>query len=134
MEHERGGIDRLVSNRRLYLDAVSSMTDRQRSDARIRQTFASLESGYRIGRHMVLREVLGQAPKGFSAVTKTWCTEFEQRVAEFCVGIAGADAMLANRVSRGVGYAPAYSIMGGTTLILRNIVGERLLGLPKDPR
>ena len=134
MEHERGGIDRLVSNRRLYLDAVSSMTGRQRSDARIRQTFASLESGYRIGRNMVLREVLGQAPKGFSAVTKTWCTEFEQRVAEFCVDIAGADAMLANRVSRGVGYAPAYSIMGGTTLILRNIVGERLLGLPKDPR
>ncbi len=41
-------------------------------------------SGYRIGRHLVLREVLGQAPAGFSAATKTFCTEFEQRVADFC--------------------------------------------------
>jgi hypothetical protein len=52
------------------------------SDALLRQDLAALETGYRIGRHMVLREVTGSAPKGFSAVTKTWCTEFEQRVAE----------------------------------------------------
>jgi alkylation response protein AidB-like acyl-CoA dehydrogenase len=36
-------------------------------------------------------------------------------------------------VSRGLCYAPAYTVMGGTTSILRNIVGERLLGLPKEP-
>jgi len=62
------------------------------------------------------------------------CTEFEQRVADFCVQVAGADAMLAGRVARGACYAPAYTIMGGTTLILRNILGERMLGLPREPR
>ena len=47
MEHERGGIDRLVSNRRLYLDAVEHA---DRGDPLIRQEFAALESGYRICR------------------------------------------------------------------------------------
>jgi alkylation response protein AidB-like acyl-CoA dehydrogenase len=131
MEHERGGIDRLVSNRALFEDA------RRRADGadpRVRQDLARLETGYRIGRHLVLREVLGQAPKGFSAVTKTFCTEFEQEVAAFAARVAGPDAMVAGRVARGSCYAPAYTIMGGTTLILRNIMGERILGLPREPR
>jgi len=131
MEHERGGIDRLVSNRALY-DDLLPLADRD--DPIVRQAVADLETGYRIGRLLVLREVLGQAPKGFSAATKTFCTEFEQRVADFCVRVAGADALVWDRVARNLCYAPAYTIMGGTTLILRNILGERLLGLPKEPR
>ena len=131
MEHERGGIDRLVSNRRLYLDVVGAV---HHDDPLVRQEVAALESGYRIGRLMVLREVLGQAPPGYSAVTKTFCTEFEQRVADLCARVAGADALLWDRVARNVCYSPAYTIMGGTTSILRNIVGERVLGLPREPR
>ena len=62
----------------------------------------------------------GQAPKGFSAATKTFCTELEQRIAGFCAAAVGPAAMLAEpglpqRVSRHVAYAPAYTIMGGTT-------------------
>jgi alkylation response protein AidB-like acyl-CoA dehydrogenase len=131
MEHERGGIDRLLSNRALF-EAVAPRADR--ADPLVRQELAALETGYRIGRHLVLREVLGQAPKGFSAVTKTFCTEFEQRVATFCARVAGPEATLAGRVARNLCYAPAYTVMGGTTLILRNIIGERLLGLPREPR
>ena len=140
MEHERGGIDRLVSNRALYLD-VLPLADR--SDPLVRQEIARLETGYRLGRLMVLREVLGQAPPGYSAATKTFCTEHEQRVADFCTRVLGAAATLwtgegtdplAARTSRGVCYAPGYTIMGGTTQILRNILGERVLGLPREPR
>lgn len=134
MEHERGGIDRLVSNRRLYLDAVESLDALASSRPLLRQELARLETGYAIGRHLVLREVLGQAPAGFSAATKTFCTEFEQRVAAFCGRVAGPEAMVWNRVSRNLCYAPAYTIMGGTTNILRNILAERLLGLPREPR
>lgn len=133
MEHERGGIDRLLSNRMLYRDCLA-LADV--SDARVRQEVASLETGYRIGRHLVLREVLGQAPRQFSAATKTFCTEFEQRVAAFCGSVLGPFAQLAEpglpgRVARNLAYAPAYTIMGGTTQILRSIIGERVLGLPR---
>jgi alkylation response protein AidB-like acyl-CoA dehydrogenase len=140
MEHERGGIDRLVSNRALY-DDVLAVADT--SDPRVRQEIARIESGYRIGRLMVLREVLGQAPQGFSAATKTFCTELEQRVAVLCVRLLGPEALLWDgphtsplgaRASRGICYAPGYTIMGGTTQILRNILGERVLGLPREPR
>jgi alkylation response protein AidB-like acyl-CoA dehydrogenase len=134
MEHERGGIDRLVSNHRLYLDARSRLLREHRVDPLLEQQMARIETGYRIGRLMVLREVLAQAPPGWSAVTKTWCTELEQQVAELCVQVAGAEALLWGRVARGICYAPAYTLMGGTTQILRNIIGERMLGLPREPR
>ena len=131
MEHERGGIDRLVSNRRLYLDVLAQCPP---VSPLLRDEFARLESDYRIGRLMVLREVMGQAPPGFSAATKTFCTEFEQRVAEFCGRAVGPAAMCSGRVARNIVYAPAYTIMGGTTNILRNILAERMLGLPREPR
>jgi alkylation response protein AidB-like acyl-CoA dehydrogenase len=139
MEHERGGIDRLVSNRRLLLDCLP-LADT--ASPPVRQEIAALESRYRIGRDLVLREVLGQAPRSFSAATKTFCTEYEQRVAAFCAAVLGVAAQawstgdgdaadLPERVARGVVYAPAYTLMGGTTQVLRNIIGERLLGLPR---
>ena len=131
MEHERGGIDRLVSNRALYVEARAHADV---DDPLVRQEIAAIETHYRIGRLLVLREMLGQAPKGFSAATKTICTEHEQRVAQFCGRVAGAQTMLWNRVSRNICYSPAYTIMGGTTQILRNILGERVLGLPREPR
>jgi alkylation response protein AidB-like acyl-CoA dehydrogenase len=131
LEHERGGIDRLASNARLYRVAKERA---DASDPLIRQEIASLEIGYRIGRILVSREVLGQAPRGFSAATKTFCTEHEQRVASFVARVLGPEAMMQSYLSQGIVYAPAYTIMGGTAHVLRNILGERVLGLPKEPR
>lgn len=137
MEHERGGIDRLVSNRLMYDNLLrSGLLDT--NDPVVRQELAAIETSYWIGRQLVLREVTGQAPAGFSALTKTICTEFEVRLASFAARAIGADAMLldpdgglTSRIARGVCYAPAYTLMGGTTQILRNILAERILGLPR---
>ncbi|HWC67483.1 MAG TPA: acyl-CoA dehydrogenase family protein [Acidimicrobiales bacterium] len=130
LEHERGGIDRLLSNHALYLDA------RERADtgdALVRQRMARLETGYRLGRLLVLRETLQQAPRGFSAATKTFCTEHEQAVAEFAAAVFGPDLTVWGAAARAYCYSPAYTIMGGTSNVLRNILGERLLGLPREP-
>jgi alkylation response protein AidB-like acyl-CoA dehydrogenase len=131
LEHERGGIDRLVSNHALFAMAVERA---DRSDPRVRQEIAMLESNYRIGRILVTREVLGQAPKGFSAATKCFCTEHELQVADFVARTFGAEATIWSDVVHGLLYAPGYTIMGGTSNIMRNILGERVLGLPREPR
>jgi alkylation response protein AidB-like acyl-CoA dehydrogenase len=130
LEHERGGIDRLISNRALYLDTLPRADV---SDPLVRQEIAAIEAGYRIGRLLVIRGVLGQAPQGTAAITKTFGTELEQRIADFCTRVLGPEATLWNRWSRSVCYAPAYTIMGGTSNILRNIIGDRVLGLPREP-
>jgi len=135
LEHERGGIDRLVSNRALYALAVErARGDGRTADPVARQEMAAIESGYRIGRILVVREVLKQAPPGFSAATKCFCTEHEQRVADFVFRILGAEATLWKEVTQGLVYAPGYTIMGGTSNVMRNILGERVLGLPREPR
>jgi alkylation response protein AidB-like acyl-CoA dehydrogenase len=128
LEHERGGIDRLVSNHALYLRAREVVDG---SDPLVRQEIAQLETMYSIGRLLVAREALGQAPAGFSAATKCACTEHEQAVASFVARAFGPAALLWDDVGRGVCYAPAYTIMGGTSDVMRNIVAERVLGLPR---
>ena len=131
LEHERGGIDRLVSNRALY-DLALEQADL--GDPVVRQEVAALETGYRVGRLLVYREVLRQAPAGFSAATKCFCTEHEWRVAQFVSRVLGPQAMVFDDIGQGLAYAPGYTIMGGTSDVMRNILGERVLGLPREPR
>ncbi len=130
LEHERGGIDRLVSNYALYAMALARA---DKDDPRVRQEIARLETGYHIGRILVIREVLRQAPAGFSAATKCFCTEHEQRVALFVAKTFGLEATLWDDITAGLMYGPGYTIMGGTSNVMRNILGERVLGLPKEP-
>jgi alkylation response protein AidB-like acyl-CoA dehydrogenase len=131
LEHERGGIDRLVSNKALY-DMALLQADT--SNPLIRQEIARIEIGYRVGRILVIREVLKQAPAGFSAATKCFCTELEARISDFVFTTLGMQATLWDDVTQGLAYAPGYTIMGGTSNVMRNIIGERVLGLPKEPQ
>ena len=83
---------------------------------------------------MVYQGALGQARPDFSAATKAYCTEHEQRVAEFAARVFGPDAIAGVELPNAVAYAPAYTIQGGTSTIMRNILGERVLRLPREPR
>ena len=128
LEHERGGIDRLVSNYAQFQYALSKIDT---TNPLVRQEIASLEMGYRIGRILVIREVLRQAPAGFSAATKCFCTEHQQRVDNFVFRALGAEGTLWDDMIQGMTYSPGYTIMGGTSNVMRNILGERVLGLAK---
>ena len=129
--YERGGIDRLVSNRPLY-DLALERADV--GDHRTRQEIASIETGYRLGRLMVYRGALGEGGADFSAGTKAFCTEHQQRVAQFAARVLGPAATVGDTVPNAICYAPAYTIQGGTSAIMRNILGERVLKLPREPR
>jgi alkylation response protein AidB-like acyl-CoA dehydrogenase len=131
LAHERGGIDRLVSNRPLY-DLALEYADR--SEPRVRQEIATIETGYHLGRLMVYRGALGQGPADFSAGTKMFCTEHEQRVAQFAAEVLGPAAIVGGGAPNAICYAPAYTIQGGMSEIMRNILGERVLKLPGEPR
>ena len=131
LEHERGGIDRLVSNRPLY-ELAKAKADTE--NPLVRQQIARLEADYHVGRLLVYREVLRQAPKGFSAATKVFCTEHQVRVADFAASVLGAEMTLDSQQSRELCYSPSYKLAGGTSEVMRNILGERVLGLPREPR
>ena len=88
-------------------------------------------------------------PEG--SVSKLEFAEFNKRLYSFCIDLMGADGLIgydytfrrptevdATGAVRGMQYAflrvRANSIEGGTSEILRNILGEQVLGLPGEPR
>jgi alkylation response protein AidB-like acyl-CoA dehydrogenase len=93
------------------------------------RTLARLECGEELGSE--------------SSLVKLFWSGMSQRLADSAVAVLGADALLTagddHAVDRGrwvfrLLSSRANSIMGGTSEIQRNILAERLLGLPREPR
>ena len=78
-----------------------------------------------------------------SSLVKLWWAGMSQRLSETAVALLGPDALLTSGDERALDGGTwqtellatrANSIMGGTSEIQRNIIGERLLGLPREPK
>jgi alkylation response protein AidB-like acyl-CoA dehydrogenase len=67
------------------------------------------------------------------SLLKLGVTDLVFDVAMFSETLAGAAGMLDAPAARAALGAPAGRIAGGTTQVQKNIIGERLLGLPKEP-
>jgi alkylation response protein AidB-like acyl-CoA dehydrogenase len=70
-----------------------------------------------------------------SSLVKLFWAGISQRLAETAVAVLGPDSLVGDgRWARRLLTTRANSIMGGTSEIQRNIIGERILGLPREPR
>jgi len=87
-----------------------------------------------LGVRAALKRLSGTEPGATGSVRKLLGMRHAQRIAEECWALAGADgAAGGTRWSRAVLFTRALTIGGGTTDIQLNIIGERILGLPRDP-
>lgn len=76
-----------------------------------------------------------------SSITKLFFSESQRRIADVGMGLLGSAALLesqadaaSDRIYRRFLWSLAGTIAGGTSEIQRNIIGERVLGLPREPR
>jgi 3-oxochol-4-en-24-oyl-CoA dehydrogenase len=87
-----------------------------------------------LGMRVTLKRLSGTEPGATGSVRKLLGMRYAQRVAEECWSLTGPDGALGDtRWSRAVLFTRALTIGGGTTDIQLNIIGERILGLPRDP-
>ncbi len=90
-----------------------------------------------LGLRATLLALAGVAPGATASVRKLLGVEHEQAVQEVALDVLGPDAAAVDGEAalwvNGFLGNRALSIAGGTSDIQRNIVAERLLGLPKDP-
>jgi alkylation response protein AidB-like acyl-CoA dehydrogenase len=69
-----------------------------------------------------------------ASLVKLFWAQASQRLYETACDVLGSQTLLsADRWGRGLLSTRANSIMGGTSEIQRNVIGERVLGLPRDP-
>ena len=90
-----------------------------------------------MGRRTAYRAVTGARPGPESSVRKLLGAEHDQRVQEFGLALLGPEAATvegpAAQWSFGFLANRCLTIAGGTSEVQRNVIAERLLGLPRDP-
>ena len=127
-------------------------------DPRIRQRLAWAFSKVQVmrwnGMRVLTRFLAGHHPGPDGAISKLYWSEYHKIVTELAVDILGADALAPtgrapssafqtddagapNSTNSWVGTflnARAGTIYAGSSQIQRNIIGEMVLGLPKEPK
>jgi alkylation response protein AidB-like acyl-CoA dehydrogenase len=108
-------------------------------DASIRQRIAGLHA---LSEALRLTGVRGQAAErsgraggGESSIVYLGGVKVVRLYRDLVADICGAYAMLdGSDVAETITIAPAHGIQGGSEQIQRNVIGERLLGLPREPQ
>jgi alkylation response protein AidB-like acyl-CoA dehydrogenase len=114
-------------------------------DPRVRQDLAAAHTrteilGY-LGYRAQTAMAHGRAPGPETSIMKLFMADHLRRTGSLGKAILGADGMLAGSREDGSNLltwrflqATAISIAGGTNEVQRSIIGERVLGLPRDPK
>ncbi|MGD0882100.1 MAG: acyl-CoA dehydrogenase [Acidimicrobiales bacterium] len=135
-----------LSTESAFGGSLEGVLDRVAADAtlqdpvtldRLGHLLADAQSLAQLGMRATLRSVGGLQPGPESSVRKLLGAEFDQRVHEFGLDLCGPEGA----VTEGAAAVSAYGVLqsrcmtiaGGTSEVQRNVIGERLLGLPRDP-
>ena len=141
--NERGSVVAGNANHGAALIKLVALAGRGDEPA-VRQSLASIWSQEVIMRALAGRaratRALGRAPGPEGSLLKLLGAQLSQRGAEFACESAGqrstawgGDAPDGELLSYELMYSRMASIAGGTNEIQRNIIGERVLGLPREP-
>jgi hypothetical protein len=84
--------------------------------------------------YKAMAQTQGPVASTASSLMKLGITEMMFNIAMLRGNVSGADAMLEGSDALGMLAAPGGRIAGGTSQVQRNIIGERLLGLPREPK
>jgi alkylation response protein AidB-like acyl-CoA dehydrogenase len=114
------------------------------TDPVTRQRLARAWIGLRIMRYNALRGLTSMARGDITpetAIHKLYWANFHQQLGELAVDVLGPDAEVASSTpyelttaQRLFLYTRADTIYGGSDQIQRNVIGERALGLPPEPK
>jgi alkylation response protein AidB-like acyl-CoA dehydrogenase len=124
----------LVRNSGVPLDDVSR--------DRLASLYGEAEAIRLIGLRVLTNMIKTGEPGMEVAVKKLMADRFGQQLMDLAKDLAGPDGMLAEKGPFGSddpewnwGYlfSPALTIGGGTSEVLKGVVGERILGLPREP-
>jgi alkylation response protein AidB-like acyl-CoA dehydrogenase len=116
-------------------------------DPAVRQQIGDLVARARIQRHLGQRLSTKAAKGAISAwdapLAKIWFSELNLAIAEAALDMQGPGSMLVEgdpladedgQWQDAFLYARAWTIAGGSSEIMRNVIAERGLGLPREPR
>jgi alkylation response protein AidB-like acyl-CoA dehydrogenase len=126
---ERAGVGAGAISLRRRLDHLAAAID-PGNPLLVDQTMAMLVDGFGLGEMMARSSgnpILGP-------LTKLGSTELNSAISNLEANASGPSAMLRGGPVEDFLYAPGMRVAGGTSEIQRNLIGERLLGLPREPK
>ncbi|MCE7882685.1 MAG: acyl-CoA dehydrogenase [Actinobacteria bacterium ATB1] len=142
LSHERGTSPRQLIVHTMLLDELLELArGGPGADPLIRQELARAWSDvliFRLHNFRTLTDVLRDGKPGpQSSVVKLFWSEMSQRMHDLGTRLIGpgayAGADRAEKLLRNMLYYRAATIFAGTSEVQRNVIGERALGLPREP-
>ncbi|MEO6123600.1 MAG: acyl-CoA dehydrogenase family protein [Ilumatobacteraceae bacterium] len=106
----------------------------------VRQRLARAHSGLQLMRWNALRSMSGGVPGPEASIGKLFWGAWHRDLGELTVDLQGASAMIGDALPYELTleqklflFTRSDTIYGGSDEIQRNVIGERVLGLPKEP-